>query len=276
MGQGYLFKDERGEHLHTLNGVPLTGTSSIMEIVSKPLTWWAVGEGLKILGWTPINEYKFGKRVSADRTRREAGVVGMLQQIKDMADKQFLELLDTAYYAHSKTKDKAATSGKDLHARLEDYIKSCIEKNGGVPLSPGDSADQPKIQAFAAWSVDNVEKFLWSELHTYSEKHALGGITDCGAKLKDGRVVIIDFKSSKAAYASQFWQIGGYDIQLEELGGFTSKGERVMEPVKIDAHIIIPFGASEFTVEIDNDTVANRSAFLAALTLYRERDRHEQ
>ncbi len=35
----YQFDDK--QHLHLLDGKPLTGTSSVGNVLSKPLTWWS-------------------------------------------------------------------------------------------------------------------------------------------------------------------------------------------------------------------------------------------
>lgn len=127
-----------------------------------------------------------------------------------------------------------------------------------------------QVEQFAAWARENVKRFLWSEMHTYSEKHWLGGITDAGAELKNGALAIIDFKSSKDAYPTQFWQIGGYDIQLQENGGFTAEGTPVLGPIKVDCHIVFPFGAEIPEAQVRFDVESDREAFLAALVLHKK------
>ncbi len=253
----YEFKDGAGEHLHTLDGKPLTGTSSVMSIVAKPLTWWASGEAVKTLGWT---HPKY-----ASEEERKVKAEAAFEVIKGLTVPEYIARLDKAYGAHNSNKNKAATKGKNLHKTLETYVKLCIEENGGVPLA----AKEDSIQDFIDWSVTEVDQFLWSELHVWSEKYWIGGITDAGARLKSGRVAIIDFKSSKAAYPNQFWQCGGYDVELSENGGWTATGEKIMEPIKIDTHIIIPFGAETFSPAVVHTPELNRNAFLAALLLYR-------
>lgn len=271
MDNPYRFQDSKGEHSHQINidgeWKNLTGTTEVLSIVAKPLTWWAVGEGLKILGWTPITETKGSKRVNAPYEPRLESATLALEHIRELDGEGYLEELDQAYYAHSKVKNKAAGDGKELHSRLEKYVKTCIDKHSGVPVS----GKSDLIQKFIDWSVENVDQFIFSEGHTYSEKYWIGGIVDCGAKLKDGRMAIIDFKSSKAAYNSQFWQIGAYEIQISEKGIFSSDGDKIMEPTDgFTTHIVIPFGAPEFSPVIVNDEKGiHKQAYLAALTLYR-------
>ena len=46
-----IYKFDDKNHLHTLNGKALTGTSSIGNVLAKPLTWWASGLAVSKLGW---------------------------------------------------------------------------------------------------------------------------------------------------------------------------------------------------------------------------------
>ena len=270
----YQFNEE--EHIHTLDGKPLTGTSSVMSIVGKPgLVWWSSGLAVAELGWT--NPKFTGK------SEREIVAAQRYGEISDdVFDKDghfqpqvYLTFLDKAYAAHSKSLAKSANKGKDMHAELEKYVKECIANwpTQTPPIAGEHFSDCPQVIAFSKWANENVEYFLFSEMHTYSEENWLGGITDCGALMKDGKIAIIDFKSSKDAYASQFWQCGGYHIQIAENGGFNKEGDRVFDPVNADLHIVIPFGAPEFKVVIDKDVIANVNSFKAALHLYRENQR---
>ena len=78
---------------------------------------------------------------------------------------------------------------------------------------------------FANWAVANVQKFLWSEKHCYSESLWVGGISDCGCVLTATAMhAIIDFKR-KGCYYSQFVQIGGYAQQVYDSGLFDSNGD---------------------------------------------------
>jgi hypothetical protein len=249
-----------------------------MNIMSKPLTWWAVGEGLKLLGWTPINETVGGKRIRVKKEIREQASLDWLTANSEQfyntetAAEEWLKLLDKAYYAHDNSSDEAAERGKKLHAELEKYVKFSMSK-GGAPVS----VKSENIQPFIDWALENVEKFLWSEMHMYSEVYWLGGISDAGAIMKSsGNTAIIDFKSSKAAYASQFFQCGGYQVQIEENGGVDSTGNKILDKMKIDTHIIVPFGAEEFSPVVVNDEHGkNKEAFLAALTLMRAKQMYE-
>ncbi len=258
------YRFSEADHLHELfrdgRWVPLTGTSTVCSVLNKPgLTWWASSAAVSKMGWTNPKLVPEELRMNTARTK--------LDEISIMPTKSYLALLDEAYHAHAKSLKKSAGKGKDMHAELESYVKDCLGFKG-APLDVASNSETYVIE-FSNWAKQNVDKFLWSELHTFSEKLWLGGITDCGALLKDGRTVIIDFKSSKDAYSSQFLQIGGYALQIKENGAFTRAGEQVIKPMSIDTFMVVPFGATEFKVEERKDTPAFEEGFKSALNLYR-------
>jgi hypothetical protein len=47
---GYRFLDEKGEHVHLLNGQPLVGTSQIGNVLAKPLAWYGSGKAVEVFG----------------------------------------------------------------------------------------------------------------------------------------------------------------------------------------------------------------------------------
>lgn len=254
----YKFIDEKKSHVHTLDGRPLYGTSSVCSILAKPLTWWAAGQAVGTLGWTATK--------SDPEMRLEVATVA-LDAIKQLDPAGYLKRLDLAYKAHNEKKKDSAEAGTDMHALLEVYVKSCIETNAGKPLahSVGETA---QVSAFVDWSLATVDTFLFSEAHTYSRTHWVGGIVDAGAKMKSGRTAILDFKSSKEAYYSQFVQIGGYCLQIEETGIVSADGERIMAPAKVDEMIVVPFGGEEFAPRTIHNVQGFKEAFVGALQNY--------
>lgn len=255
----YKFYDENKKHLHTFNDKPLLGTSTVVNVIAKPLTWWASGMAVGCLGW--LNPKHHSK---ADRLEKAADA---LETIKLMDSGVYLEILDKAYQAHNENKELSADKGTDMHEQLELYVKDCLQFNNGEPIEY--KGDHERVSLFASWAMENVKRFLWSEIHCYSERMWVGGISDVGAEMLDGKIAIIDFKSSKEAYESQFIQIAGYDIQLSENGGFNNKGERTLEPISAQEYIVIPFGAPKFEVFYRFNTEQLRRNFESALDIYK-------
>lgn len=260
-GVGYRFKDSNKEHLHVFNGRPLIGTSTVSSVLAKPLTWWASGLACEKLGWMNKGNAKKGWTPKEERLKK-AGA--MLEELRYMSEEQYLDLLDDAYKAHSVKLETSAEAGTDLHAELERFVKYHM----GLIVAAKDF--DPKIKPFIEWTEQNVKRFISSEGHVFSTRMWTGGITDCVCELNDGRFGIIDFKSSKEAYISQFLQIAGYDIQITENGIFSPEGVQTWKAERpFDFYAVVPFGAPKFTVEFRNDTEVLKEGFEAMLKLYK-------
>lgn len=253
----YRFDEEN--HVHLLDEKPLIGTSGVTGVLAKPLTWWAAGLAVEKFGWTNKGNATKGWVSTEERLNKAEE---RLAEIRVMSGLQYLSLLDEAYSAHSKKLDSSAKAGTDLHKELEYYVNS--KMNGGLYIP------NERVIPFVNWAEENVEKFIWSEVNCFSERLWIGGISDVGAKLKDGKTVIIDFKSSKEAYESQFIQCAGYDLQITENGGYTKDGVKVLTlKDKIDGYIIVPFGAEKVEPVFRWNTGELKEAFEACLKLYK-------
>ncbi len=256
----YRFNKE--DHIHETfdSGVwkPLIGTSSMSSVLAKPLTWWASGLACEKFGW--INKGNAEKGWVPKEKRGE---------ISSLTDEAYLNLLDDAYAAHSKKLTSSAKSGTDMHAVMEAYVKDCIETNNGVPIRL--STEDPKLAIFCHWAVSNVKKFLWSEAHCYSRELWLGGISDVGYEDHEGKIAILDFKSSKDVYLSQLWQCVGYAIQIEENGLFTPEGGLIMKLGRpIDYVAVLPFGMDKPEVKFNHDMKGGKEAVNAMVLLYKK------
>lgn len=263
----YTYTDAKKTHLHTLDGRPLIGTSTICKIIAKPLTWWASGMACEKFGW--INPKK--NTPEAVKTALQAAY----KRVMSLSLPEYGKLLTEAYRAHNDRKEKAAEDGTDLHAELEKYVKLCLETNDGIPLAH--SVNEIKqVSFFVDWSLENIKSFLWSEAHCYSEKLWVGGITDCGAEMKDGKLAVIDFKSSKDAYFDQFIQVAGYALQIIENGLYTAHGVQTVTYVKpFDVLYIVPFGADDPTPRPHYDVEGRMADFESATRLYKSSNLEE-
>lgn len=257
------YKFDAELHAHTFDGKPLIGTSRVGDVVAKNLTWWAaecaavecLEAGVKI---TTIREEYLAACASPDKKK----AIDALQKKYPVFKK--------ARYAHNEKKKESAGKGTDMHAELEKYVKACIETNDGKPLATVDGHEQVFI--FAKWAVQNVKKFLWSEMHCYSAYLWLGGVSDCGYEDINGNIGVIDFKSSKEAYVTQYWQATGYGMEIEENGGYNAEGDKIfdLEGKKIHHVCIFPFGAEKPEPQFNYDMEGNKQAFLSCLTIYKQ------
>src|SRR5689334_11430124 len=88
------YKFDAENHIHTYLDKPLLGTSTVVGIISKPLTWWASGLAVKEFGWTNKGNDKVGW---TPRELRLKIARDTLEEIRMMTDDQYLTLLDKAY-----------------------------------------------------------------------------------------------------------------------------------------------------------------------------------
>ena len=243
------YDNEKKKHYHELNGELLYGTSTIMKVFPKVLTYWASGLACKEMGWNNPKDMSQVARVEA--------ITPVLEEIKAMEPDIYLAKLDKAYKAHATLLKDSAEKGTDLHKTLEVFIKT-----GKV--------EDERIMPFVKWAKENVAKWVWSEAHCFSEKYWTGGISDVGAKLKTGDFIIIDFKSSKEAYYSQFVQCAGYAIQIEENGLFDKDGNQISKLEKeIKGVCIVPFGAKVVQPSFNWNMEELKQAFVLASGLYK-------
>ncbi|MGH7782252.1 MAG: hypothetical protein ACREO5_00180, partial [Candidatus Binatia bacterium] len=238
-----------------------------------PLTWWASGLACGRLGWVKKIDARKAtpEELAMNKTERFRAAQDMLTKITRMEPEEYVSLLDSAYRAHAEKLETAADQGTDMHAELEKYVTICLKNHQGKPFHP-QAEVLPQVEIFARWSVENVERFIVSEGHCFSEDLWTGGISDLLFEDKKGRLAIMDFKSSKEAYLSQFFQIAGYDIAISENGLFTDNGEPLfkMEPERsIAYYAVFPFGMENPAPQFHFDTFGARMGFRAAVTLYK-------
>jgi hypothetical protein len=261
----YKFDEEN--HIHLLDGQPLYGTSSMASVLAKGgLTYWASGLAVSKFGWIHPGDKKKGW---TPKSKRLESAFKRWEEICSMDGDEYLSLLDSAYKAHSVKLKDSASEGTDMHAVMEAYVTDCIKNHEGKPFVPDMPND--KLQILVKWSLKNVKKFLASEVHCFSKDLWLGGIVDCIYEDMEGKIVVLDFKSSKEVYISQFWQCIGYAMQLEENGGLTKDGVKILSIDKpVDYVAVLPFGMEKPEVQYNVDMAGGKEAVKAMLTLYKK------
>lgn len=254
------YKFDSEQHLHELDKgsgfKPLTGTSSVGNVLAKNLVWWAAE-------LSAVECLEVGEKIPTIREEYETACKSSDKKKAIDALQKKYPLFKKARFAHFDKKNKTAEAGTDLHQELEDYVKAMMKLK---PVRKYDS----KIQPFINWADENVKKFIASEAHCFDEELWVGGIVDCVAELNDGKLAIIDFKSSKEAYPTQFLQAAGYAIQVEQNGLFSEDGEhsKTLEG-KIEVLIVVPFGAEVVEPSVRLDIESYKQGFRSAVVLYR-------
>lgn len=126
---------------------------------------------------------------------------------------------------HTIRKDEAASIGTIVHDYAEAFATAKIE---GKPL-PEIPADAPEaalngIMAFIDWTKQHHVEFRETERLVYSKAFGYVGLTDAIAVV-DGKLSVIDYKTSKGIYDDHYFQIAGYwAAYTEETAGDIQQG----------------------------------------------------
>lgn len=268
IGRIRRYSFEAGAHIHRLDKEPLIGTTTALGIIDKAgLTWWASGMACAEFGWVNPKKHTPEEVVLAAKV----GLDRILTKYADMLQndyKSWIKYLDKAYRAHHTEKGRTAELGTNLHFGVEQFIKSRMT-DGKIHLT----SEQLKIlMPFIEWSEKNVKKWVFSEMHCYSERLWCGGIVDLAYIDMQDRFILGDVKSAKDIFFSNVCQLGGYTIQLEENGGYTADGDRVFKLERpIEGHAIFHFGGGFKEPAISYRVERNKRAFESALSLYKEK-----
>lgn len=249
-----MYKFDNKDHTHTLRGKPLTGTSSIGDVLFKPLHWWSAE-------LAAVECLEKGIKIEGIREEYEQAIKGDKKKGIDELQKKY-PIFKKARFAHHKTKDKAAKEGTDTHDIYERWVKSQMGKDTKIT-----DEEQKQIKPFIEWADKNVKEFVWSEANCYSERLWVGGISDAGAILKDGTLAVIDFKRASKVYITHYIQVAGYAIEVEENGIFSENGKHNKKiNNKVGKLIIVPGDAiPQITDKVDE----YKQGFESAVSLYR-------
>jgi len=229
----FIFDEKK--HLYTLDGSPLIGVTSVLEIIAKPsLIQWAANETVKYI------------RENCSWNQTEPGD-GMYRVTE--------EDLNQAKTAHRRKKDDAASKGTDTHSIVENFVVQCLERYAGKPFA----AYPDSIKPFAEWAQKNNVTFLAAEKRMYSKNYWFAGTCDLIFEMNWKRY-IGDIKTNNAIYWPMFFQTAAYQLMHEEM----------YPDVSFDGNMIINLRKDGgFEVKESYAYETNKQAFLHALGLYK-------
>lgn len=118
---------------------------------------------------------------------------------------------------YDKVINDALEVGNDTHQWIEDYINygHACEDNDGLwrcnhILKP--------VKAFLEWVEKYEPKWVDAERKVYCDKYKYAGTVDAVAKI-NGRVCVIDFKTSKKIYKPYHLQVTAYAQAIKRMDG---------------------------------------------------------
>lgn len=173
-----IYTFDEGEHLHRLNGKPLTGVTTLIDkTLSKPaLIPWAV-------------------KTTVDWIKNNCALGSVTGYIVTDAD------LENAKKEHNKRKTDAGDWGTRVHTACEVWC------NTGNIVCDADILGS--VMNFVRFIENNGFRVLATERPVWSKEWWIGGIFDLVLE-KDGKVYIADIKTSSGIYDSHFIQMGAY------------------------------------------------------------------
>lgn len=255
------YKFSEGKHIHTFKGEPLMGTTTLIHTVLPPqLTWWASGMALKGLGWQNPKYVKTEERIDA--------IEAWMEENREKFTNPILwdEHLQLCYRAHDDNKKEAGEGGTIIHNDIEIAIKEAITNNLGHLRE--EEYSNEAVERFAQWG--RGKRFIYSEVHVFSEFLWLGGIVDLVYE-DDGKLYIGDIKTSKSIYPSHFIQEGLYDLQQGENGFYDAEGNKVGDSLDISGYTIIniPRANAELNVKTFRGTQQLRDLGVSLVQSYK-------
>lgn len=158
------------------------GVTGILSIINKPaLVNWAKREALN--------------RVRESMSQFSNGSCTITDTLID-------RVIEEASARPDKIKDDAASLGSKVHAYIDRFVKGGkLEKIPNEILKP--------VSAFADWWKRSGLTFVSGDLKVASSAYGYGGSLDALAK-KNGRLVLLDWKTSKAIYDEYALQAAAY------------------------------------------------------------------
>lgn len=229
-----VFAFDKGKHIYTLDGKPLTGVTTILKVIAKPA----------LIGWAA------NKVAEYIRTNCEVDPEDGVYYVSP-------EELEMAKNAHVKSKEDAGAAGTEVHEIIEGLIKNAIENNDGFLTEK--SHENSQVNNFLVWANGVNIKFLESEKRLYSTKYWYAGTADIICEI-DGKKYIGDIKTSSGIYPEYFIQGTAYAHAAQEMGLYD------------DFHGVIIINLKKkggIEVKQNFDMEGNFDCFIAALTLYR-------
>ena len=135
---------------------------------------------------------------------------------------EVFDLFNFAKKEWKTARDEAMDIGSEVHGLIEQHIKDDRIK---LPTKL-----RPEVEngfwAFKEWESKNIDKWIESEQTVCCDEYGYAGTLDAIAKLKDGKIYLIDFKASKGFYDEYAMQVSAYkyarmerqDIKIQGIG----------------------------------------------------------
>lgn len=128
------------------------------------------------------------------------------------------EVLDS-HMLHEQAKEKALSIGDMVHQFAEEFGRAKVEGTSLPTVNPSWPEEVTNgVIGFLDWVKSHNVRFIQVERMVFSPTYGFVGRFDAVAEV-DGKVSIIDYKTSKGIYSEYLYQIAGYWIAVSEEDG---------------------------------------------------------
>jgi hypothetical protein len=190
---------------------------------SGALTAWAYKQGRlhENLSWRALIKDKLttfiGRAAESARDAVRAAITGLFGSSWDS------EIPPAPAHLYDVV-GKAAEAGTIAHDMIERHLLHGKHFLEGEPLpESAANADEETIRKarnsfaqFLKWNAQTKLRVVQTEKALVSEKHRYGGTWDGIGRDVDGKLVLIDWKTSNAVYGDYLYQLAAYAILIEE------------------------------------------------------------
>ena len=140
---------------------------------------------------------------------------------------EVLDKLEVAFKERERVLEEAKSVGTIVHDYAEAF--AYYKVMGGE--APEIAEDTPQaalngINAFLEWINKHNVEFVDVEKLVYSKNHDYVGHLDALCRI-DGKLTLLDYKTSKDVYTSQLYQVAGYKVALIEENKYWGKDENI-------------------------------------------------
>lgn len=161
---------------------------------------------------------------------------------------------------HVKALETAGDIGTRIHALCELHSGDRGAYENAMSFVTSDTPEWFALKAWEKWATDHQVKPIRTEEVVYHKTHGYAGSFDMLAEV-DGKVWLLDYKSSSGIYDSMFWQLASYAEAWFDMGNGMPAESAVVRLPKA--------AGDEIEVRLVPDHERAFEAFIACLNLWR-------
>jgi len=198
--------DQKGAHFYTVSGTNLylPGSTTVLGRVYQKIIlipWAAKITGLYIENylnkvWQATDPFELDKLYH-----------------RTLSEKQIARLIRRAKRQYKYEKEKAAALGTQAHAFIDGVYSDPVRRD------PIDPCIQVPVNNFYEWREESGIRIVQGDTKIASLKHGFGGSLDGLAENRDGRLDVIDYKTSNYTGQDYAYQVASYAVAAQETFG---------------------------------------------------------